>query len=241
MPVLSKDYKGLDLQRMALQLNRAFGFASEWQASSDTEEGCYEFDGRIVIDLAVIDQICEQMYTTKADAAQVFRYILSHLKAHHFQELYPTYDKPYIEDVRPYEIEADLLAGWLCANARIPDLFRTHGMPGAFRDFHRLKLMGAKTPPNGQFQYPWPEEKDFAFRRGARMWAAGRVSEYNSAATKQGMEDETFAEFLAGVPMVVKGLALRPVPRTEIQSATGAGGYSENRIPVSSGPRSDKG
>lgn len=238
MPNLSEDYKGLNLRYMAHVIDLTFGFASQWESTSRSDEGCYEYQGRIVVDLDVIDQLCELMNATKADSGQVFRYVLAHLKTHHFQELYPTYDKPYTEDMRPYELEADIVSGWICANARIVDLFRTHGMSGTFNDFHRLNLMkGAEGGAGDQdIHYPWPEEKDFAFRRGARMWATGRITEYNPAAAKQGMEDETFAEFLAGVPMVVRGLWLRPVPSADaLRSATEQGHHLDDRVPVAGG------
>lgn len=213
MGSLSQDYKGLNLEVMAHRLDGLFGFASEWDCIPTSEFGCYEFGGRIQVDLSTIDGLCADMHAGPADAGQIFRYVFAHLKVHHYQELNPTYEKSYMEDMRPYELEADLVAGWICAAARISDLFRTHGMASDFSDFARVRYM-TDPPDTTPRIYPWPVEKEYAFRRGARMWAAGRVGEYNPAAAKQGMEEETFDEFLVGVPWVVRGLWSRPVPST---------------------------
>jgi hypothetical protein len=213
---LSSDYRGLDLRTIAHDIDGIFGFPSNWESTPGPSVGCWEYRGRIVIDLGVVDKLCQFLDAGPGDIGHTFRYVLAHLKAHHYQELNPNYSKLYAEDIRPYELDADLIAGWICANARIPNSFRTHGVAAAFNDFSRRELSGENSEPKINIKpldYPWPEERDLAFQRGARIWAAGQISSYNSATTKQGMPDETFHEFLAQVPTIVNGMWSRPLPK----------------------------
>jgi len=213
---LTSDHRGLDLKLIADDIDRVFGFASNWESSEGTGGGSWEYEGRIMIDLSAIDKLCHDVGVGPADIAVVFRYVFAHLKAHRYQELNPTYSKTYLEDFRPYELEADLVAGWVCADARIPNAFRIHGMASGFNDLSRRELFNGAAEPKVNVKpddYPWPEEREHAYQRGARMWAAGQVSTYNSATTKQGIPDESFKEFLEQVPAVVNTMWSRPVPQ----------------------------
>lgn len=235
-PMLSKlsaDYRGLNLLGIANSIDSTFGFPSDWQTRAESENGCYEFDGQIVLDLAHIDGLCQLVDAGPGDIGHVFRYVMAHLKAHHLQERTTRYSKSYAEDFRPYEIEADIIAGWFCASARIPGSFRTHPIAPSFSDFYRLKLMGQDRLPSS---YPWPAERELAFRRGGRMWAAGQITLYNAIGARLGMYDESFEEFTAEVPMIVNNLWSRPVPEDALAlSLSDQTIHLEDRVPVSSG------
>jgi len=133
---LSKDYKGLDLPLIAHSIDELFGFPSDWESRQGTG-GSWEFEGRIVVDLDETDRLGEVVEAGPVEIANVFRYVFAHLKAHHYQELNPTYEKTYLEDIRPHELDADLVAGWVCAHAEMPSLFRLTGMASSFNDFNR--------------------------------------------------------------------------------------------------------
>jgi len=236
---LSGDYRGLNLRAIADTIDRIFEFQSDWQALPEVRGGSHEFQGRIVVDLSQVDRLCDFVDAGPGDRGHVFRYVLAHLKSHHYQELYPTYSKPYVEDIRPYELEADLIAGWICANAQIPNAFRTHGMAREFSDFGRMNLMlghDSATSRAEHVSYIYPEERELAFRRGARMWATGQVSQYSQAAVRQGMHDETFHEFMAEVPSIINSMWSRPLPQTVLdERLVNQVRELEDRIPVASG------
>jgi hypothetical protein len=214
------DYRGLNLSAIAAEIDRTFGFASEWHTEKKSEAGSYEFEGKIVIDLEAIDKLCEVVEVGPGDVGHVLRYVMAHLKTHHYQELNPRYGKPYAEDPRPWELEADLAAGWICANAHIQNAFRILFIAPVFNDMGRLKMMSGQNNDSNQELpiYPWPQEREVAFRKGGRLWANGQLSAYNTAATKQGMIDETFTDFLTDLPITVNNLWNRPVPEGALQA-----------------------
>jgi hypothetical protein len=231
---LSADYRGLNLRAIANMIDQTFGFKSEWLTVPESENGCYELKGQIVIDLAAVDKLCTLVEAGPGDIGHVFRYILGHLKTHHFQELNSRYSKSYVEDIRPYEIEADMIAGWICATAQIPNSFRTHQIAPSFNDLRRLKMMGGTS--ESDLEYPWPAEREHAFRRGGRMWATGQISVYNSVGMRMGMFDESFDEFIAEVPIFVSNLWSRPIPPdAREKSLSDQAIQLENRVPVAGG------
>src|SRR5580658_1366950 len=103
---LPTDYRGLDLHAIADSIDRIFQFTSSWEAHTGPGVGSWEHDGRIVVDLESCDRLGDVVDAGPATIGHVFRYVLAHLKAHHYQELRPVYSKPYNEDIRPYEIDA---------------------------------------------------------------------------------------------------------------------------------------
>jgi len=213
---LTADYRGLDLVAIADNMDQLFGFESAWETRDDSDGHSWELNGRIIVNLPDLDRLCEVVEAGPGDIGHVFRYVFAHLKTHHYQELTPSYAKPYSEDIRPYELDADLTAGWICANAAIANSFRRSGI-ALFHDFNRLEEGNGTTnraSTRTVTEYPWPEERDLAFLRGARMWAAGQISSYNTAATRQGIPNQTFPEFLAEVPAIVHGMWSRSVPNS---------------------------
>jgi hypothetical protein len=214
---LNFEFHGISLRQIANEIDHVFGFPSEWQADLDSDEGCYEYQGKVVVCAHALGVLCEQLDAGPGDLSHVVRYVMAHLKTHHYQELHPTYAKAYVEDPRPYELEADLAAGWICANAQLPNSFRILQMAPRFNDFKRLKLMssGTNEQRGSDYVYPWPAERDLAFVRGGRQWALGRISLSHSPGIRLGLPDEAFHEFMLEAPIFVNNQWQRLVPDTE--------------------------
>lgn len=164
----------MDLQSIADQIDKLFGFKSSW--TFDTSKICCQAGGVININIDDIRKWLADTGLPEKDLERLVTFIMAHEKGHDLQDLiWP--ERDYNAKTRVMELEADLIGAW-ALHKKFPSPPPTNFEKATrqFTDIQRMaqpagSVLGNPTSNTSQ-EYPWPEQREFAMLRGGTLAAA---------------------------------------------------------------------